>query len=82
MIRPSSGKGGKHGQPRPEDDPCAAGERRPPIPTARRLAEFAVQTDQPGGRKTRRNASFELRREVDLGDQKQNLSPSRQRGVD
>jgi hypothetical protein len=59
------------GQAGAEHDARFAGQGGAPVAAARGLAELAVQTDQPGGGKTRCDAGFKLWGQIDFRDQQQ-----------
>ncbi len=76
------GHRGEHRQPGAEHDARRAVESGLPVARARRLGQFAVQTGQLRLGKARRDARFELRRQVDFRHQEQRLLSSRQRALD
>ena len=72
----------EYGKPRAEYDACAALLCGFPMTRACRLGQLTVQTDQAGIGKAGRDAFFQLRREIDLGDQHQRRPPGRQHALD
>jgi hypothetical protein len=67
------GQRSEDGQAGAEHDARFAGQGGAPVAAARGLAELAVQTDQPGGGKTRCDAGFKLWGQIDFRDQQQRL---------
>ncbi len=76
------GQWGEYREPRADDDPRLAVQCGPPVAAAGGLAQFTVQTDQAGGRKTGGKTRFELRRQVDFRDQQQRLPSGSQSALD